>query len=410
MRVLLFTGKGGVGKTTVAAATGVRLAEAGQKVLVCSTDPAHSLADALDRRLDGEPREIEPGLSALQLDTRALLAQRWAGVREVLVELTGAAGLSGAGAAGLAADELTVVPGVEELVALAEVRRLAQDDLWDVLVLDCGPTAETLRMLALPEAATGYLQRLWPKHRRVVAAALGRAGGGLGLAAAALQRWEEEAAGVIALLGDPVRTTVRLVLTPERVVLAETRRTVTSLGLHGLRIDAVVANRVLPVPQDRARCGDPAWDWLTVRATEQAGVLDDLRAQLPPDLPLSTLGYRAREPVGVTELGALAAALYGERPVLVDSDVAPSEQASEVRLASGTGLESVYVWQLPLALVATEAVDLARVQDDLLVTVGSQRRRLPLPPVLRRCVAVDAEVHDNHLVVRFAPDPLVWLQ
>lgn len=408
MRVLLFTGKGGVGKTTLAAATGVRLAEAGHKVLVCSTDPAHSLADALDHPLDGEPREIEPGLSALQLDTRALLAQRWAGVREVLVELTGAAGLSGA--AGLAADELTVVPGVEELVALAEVRRLAQDDLWDVLVLDCGPTAETLRMLALPEAATGYLQRLWPKHRRVVAAALGRAGGGLGLAAAALQRWEEEAAGVIALLADPLRTTVRLVLTPERVVLAETRRTVTSLALHGLRIDGVVANRVLPVPQARQRCTDPAWDWLVVRATEQTGVLGELRAQLAPGLPLSTLAYRAREPVGITELGALAAALYGDHPVLVDSDVAPSEQASEVRLASGTGLESVYVWQLPLALVSTEAVDLARVQDDLLVTVGSQRRRLPLPPVLRRCVAVDAEVHDNHLVVRFAPDPLVWLQ
>ncbi|WP_181783060.1 ArsA family ATPase, partial [Pseudonocardia pini] len=156
MRVVLFTGKGGVGKTTLAAATAVRLARSGRKTLVVSTDPAHSLGDALGEELSAEPVELAHGLFAGHVDTRVLLDGAWADLQDHLRTL-----LAGAGIDELVADELTVLPGVEDLLALAEVHRLATSGLWDVVVVDCGPTAETLRLLALPEALSGYLERLF---------------------------------------------------------------------------------------------------------------------------------------------------------------------------------------------------------------------------------------------------------
>ena len=152
MRVVLFTGKGGVGKTTLAAATAARLARSGRKALVVSTDPAHSLGDALEAELDGEPAELESGLYAAHIDTHALLDDAWGPLQHHLHTV-----LAGAGVDELVADELTVLPGVEDLLALAEVRRAAESGPWEVVVVDCGPTAETLRLLGLPEALAGYV-------------------------------------------------------------------------------------------------------------------------------------------------------------------------------------------------------------------------------------------------------------
>uniref|UniRef100_UPI00036FE684 ArsA family ATPase n=1 Tax=Saccharomonospora saliphila TaxID=369829 RepID=UPI00036FE684 len=161
MRILLFTGKGGVGKTTLAAASAARLSQWGRKTLVVSTDPAHSLADALGAPLDGEPREVENFLHAAQVDVRALVDDSWATLREHLRTL-----LAGLGVDALDAEELTVLPGVDELLALTEVQRLAETGPWENVVVDCGPTAETLRLLALPEAVSGYLRRATARTRR----------------------------------------------------------------------------------------------------------------------------------------------------------------------------------------------------------------------------------------------------
>lgn len=415
MRVLLFTGKGGVGKTTLAAASALRLAESGRKVLVVSSDPAHSLADALDTPLGAQPREVERGLFGLQLDVRELLGRQWPALRSEFAALLGASAvdLDGSGIGGVDAEELTVLPGVEELLALGEVRRQTESGLWDVVVMDCGPTAETLRMLTLPEAVSGYIERVWPRHRRLTYSAFGvRSGGRTAGFVDAVERLDEAARSVRALLADGDRTAVRLVLTPERVVLSETRRTLTALALHGLRVDGILANRVLPAPTgadgavpgvDRA-----AWDWLRTRGAEQAAVLSALRADLPDEAAVRTAPYQAREPIGVAELSSLADELYGAADVLAPVG-SRADHTPAVQLESGAGLESVYVWRLPLPLVQRSSVQLGRIDDDLLVTVAGERRRMALPPVLRRCDAVDAELAADGLLVRFQPDPAVWL-
>ncbi|MCX6467320.1 MAG: ArsA family ATPase [Pseudonocardiales bacterium] len=407
MRVVLFTGKGGVGKTTLAAATAAHLAAAGRPALAVSTDPAHSLGDALEADLTGEPRELAPGLWAAHVDTRALLDRSWAQLQGHLRTL-----LAGAGVDELVADELTVLPGVEDLLALGEVRRLAESGPWEVVVVDCGPTAETLRLLGLPEALSGYVERLFPAHRRAVRGMLaGLAPGGREAAPAwestiaAVDALAEDLAALRALLGDHTRTSIRLVLTPERVVAAETRRTITALALHGLRVDDVVVNRVMPRPPPSLR--GPAARWLRERHTEQQAVLADLDAL---DLPLRTSAYAAAEPTGRTALAAVAAALYG-----ADDPAAPGTAAGpllQVHRTAGTGTSRDSEFELVLRLpgAAGGALDLTRIGDELAVTLDGTRRMVALPAVLQRCEVTGARLADDDLVVVFAPDPEVWMR
>jgi arsenite-transporting ATPase len=399
-RLLLFTGKGGVGKTTLAAATATALAAGGRKALVVSTDPAHSLGDAFGVPLSGDVAEVDGGpsaasLHAAQIDPRALVDDAWRDLRGHLRTV-----LAGAGVDELDAEELTVLPGVEELLALSEVRRLAATGPWDVVVVDCGPTAETLRLLALPEAFASYLERLFPTHRRVVRGLLaGVAGSGTvekwDATADALGRLAEDLEQLRGLLTSPT-TSVRLVLTPERVVAAETRRTVTALALQGIRVDGVVANRVVPDPgTDRG----PAADWLRTRRAEQDAVLAELA-----DLgPVAAVEHRAAEPVGATALLDVAEGLYqGRDPLDGVADEGPLLSVER------TG-ELEYTLRLALP-IGDSSLDLARVGDDLAVTVDGRRRLVALPSLLRRCLVTGAELDDTGLAVRFAPDPDLWMR
>ncbi|MFD7657033.1 ArsA family ATPase [Actinosynnema sp. NPDC059797] len=396
-RLLLFTGKGGVGKTTLAAATAVALAAGGRKALVVSTDPAHSLGDALGAPLSAHVTEVEHGLHAAQIDPRALVDDAWRDLRGHLRTV-----LAGAGVDELDAEELTVLPGVEELLALSEVRRLACAGTWDVVVVDCGPTAETLRLLALPEAFASYLERLFPTHRRVVRGLLAGVAG-----SASVERWDAtaDALGRLAesleqlrdLLTSP-STGVRLVLTPERVVAAETRRTVTALALQGIRVDGVVANRVVPRPVTDADTG-PAAGWLRTRRAEQDAVLAELS-----DLgDVRTVEHRAAEPVGPAALLDVADGLYGDRDPLEGG--APDGPLLEVER---TG-ELEYTLRLALR-VGDSDLDLARVGDELAVTVDGRRKLIALPSLLQRCAVTGAELDDTGLAVRFAPDPDLWMR
>jgi arsenite-transporting ATPase len=408
VRVVLFTGKGGVGKTTLAAATAAFLARSGRKVLAVSTDPAHSLGDAFEAELGGDPTELDAGLSAAHVDTRTLLDGAWARLQGHLGTL-----LAGAGVDELVADELTVLPGVEDLLALGEVRRLAESGLWEVVVVDCGPTAETLRLLGLPDALSTYLERLFPAHRRAVRGMIsGLASAGRDARPAwdrtvdALDALAEELRGLRRLLADQATTSIRLVLTPERVVAAETRRTLTALALHGLRIDGLVVNRVLPEAPPSLR--GPAGRWLRERHAEQCDVLAELQS-LP--VPLRAAEHTAAEPIGLPALRDLARALYGaDDPVAPpDGPAAPLLQVHRTA-GSGTSLDSAFELALRLPGGADGPLDLVRLDDDLVVTAGGTRRMIALPSALRRCTVTGARLAGDDLRVAFAPDPAVWLR
>jgi len=398
VRVLLFTGKGGVGKTTLAAATAAAAVAAGCKALVVSTDPAHSLADAFGHELGPRPSELDTGLYGAQIDTRRLVDGAWEDMRGHLRTL-----LAGAGIDELAAEELTALPGVEELLALAEVHRLATTGPWDAVIVDCGPTAETLRLLALPEAVGNYLERLFPTHRRVVRGLLAGVAGSSAparwdAAADAIGRLAEHLEAVRSLLVDQERTSVRLVLTPERVVAAETRRTLTALALQGIRVDGLVANRLLP---DAGAGRGVAANWLRTRRSEQETVLAELRTA---EIPVQTVGYRACEPVGVPALLELARELYP------DGDPLAVSTTTTEPLLSVTASNVGYQLRVSFPLDVDADLDLARVDDELAITVDGRRRLVALPAALRRCEVTGAEIVDGGLLVDFEPDPRLWMR
>ena len=392
MRVLLFTGKGGVGKTTASAATAAAAAARGSKVLVLSTDPAHSLADALGVALTGQPTEVDTGLYAMQVDVQAAFERTWRDVQGYLLGL-----LERAGVDALQAEELTVLPGAEEVLALLEVTRQVTTGPWDLVVVDCAPTGETLRLLALPEALTWYVERVFPAQRRALKAVrplLSRVSGPAvpteDVFDAAL-RLHRELLGVRAVLTHP-DTSVRLVLTPEQVVVAEARRTLTSLALYGYRVDALVANRVFPASDEPFLAG-----WVAAQAAQLKVVRADAGG-----LPVLVSPYLQGEPVGLAALVALGEALYdGADP----AGAAPDEELLSVaRTTDGFSLS------MALPLARHEDLDLSRSGDELVITVAGHRRVLALPSALRRCTVAGAVLSGGRLAVRFEPDPDLWMR
>jgi arsenite-transporting ATPase len=411
VRVILFTGKGGVGKTTTAAATAVQAARLGIKTLVMSTDAAHSLGDALGVVLvssRAEPDlvvEIEPGLSALQLSPAHSVRRSWRSVQDYLLTV-----FKGLGIDPVVAEELTDLPGADEIVALLELRKQVESGPWDLVVVDCAPTAETLRLLALPEALAWHLERLIPAQRGLLRALRPTAAAATGLplpgaqVLEALRRWHESLVEVQSILAAE-STSVRLVLTPERVVIAESRRTLTSLRLYGLAVDQVVVNRVFP-DADSFECdssgagAEPTQTgWLAGWNDAQQRGLSEVRRSFDP-LPIVIAPYLAREPVGTDALAALAGARVGD---ICDVLKTAPAQGMTVRSEDGG-----FLLTLPLPLVTAAEVDLKRRDDELLVSVADHRRVLSLPSVLRRCVVTGAVVRHGTLRVRFVPDEKLW--
>ena len=386
-RVLLFTGKGGVGKTTTAAATAVRCADLGLRTVVLSTDPAHSLADALDVPLGPLAAPIATNLWGQQLDAQARLEEAWGEIQAWLLEV-----LAWAGVGGVEAEELTVLPGLDEVFALADIRHHATSQEWDVVVVDCAPTAETLRLLSLPDVLSWAMTRLFPVGRavnRVVSPILAKVAH-LPVAGdevfAATQRFYDRLDGVRELLTDPAITSVRLVVNPERMVIAEARRTHTYLSLFGYRVDAVVANRLLP-----DEVVDP---WFKAWKEAHAEHLVAIDEGFAP-VPVLRSALAPEEPIGLDLLRGFGEALYGDlRP---EGQLHDGEQFTIV--PDGDDL----VLRMPLPGATSDELDLGQLDDELLVQVGPYRRAMVLPDSLRRREVTAAKFDDGVLVVHFGP-------
>jgi arsenite-transporting ATPase len=397
MRILLFTGKGGVGKTTTAAATAVLAASRGSKTLVLSTDPAHSLADTFGVDLGAEPTEIDTGLYGQQVDTQRAFEASWREVQHYLRDI-----LEQGGVDPLEAEELTVLPGAEEVLALLELREQVASGRWDTVVVDCAPTGETLRLLALPEALRWWMRRIFPAERRVMRTLRPVLTHLAGLpfppdsVFSAVERLSNELAEVRELLVDPLTTSVRVVLTPEAVVVAEARRTLTLLSLHGYRVDGVVANRVFP-DEDAVLDGWRA-GWVEAQRTQLVEVAASF-----PGLPIWRSAYAAAEPIGLAALADLAVQSY------VDDDPLAVVTTPDPLIVERVAADE-FVMSVALPHAERRDVDLVRKGDDLVLTVGSHRRTLALPSALQRCVVDGAALRDGRLRVRFRADPDVWMR
>ncbi len=396
--MVLVTGKGGVGKTTTAAAMAVLSARAGQRTLVMSTDVAHSLGDALGVDLRTSPTweqtlPVEERLHAQAVGSRTSVAADWATLRDYLLRVLDTLGVDP-----VVAEEFTALPGADEISALLTLGHHATSGEWDVIIVDCAPTAETLRLLALPEVLGWHLDRIMPAQRRLLTAMRPAAAAAAGLPMPnsavldVIAMWRTHMADVRTLLTSE-RASVRIVLTPENVVIAEARRILTSLSLHGYAVDAVVVNRVIPVDDDPWRAA-----WNTAQAAGIATITNSFHGT-----PVLTAPYLAGEPTGADALADLA-----EQTTCLDGELAPLDAPvrSQGLRVEADGAEFVLV--LPLPLARSGDVDLARRADDLVVDVGDVRRVIALPSVLRRCIVKNAGVRAGELRVRFVRDEEVW--
>lgn len=383
-RIVLCTGKGGVGKTSVAAATARASARAGHRTLVLSTDPAHSLADVLGVALGSAPSGVQERLDAQQVSARDELERHWSQVRAWLGGL-----LVEGGVDRISAEELTVPPGLDELINLLALRRHVDEGRYDVLVVDCAPTGETLRLLSFPDVARWWLDRVFPEQSRIMGAARPFARAVLDLQLPGdevfdeVRRLTERLVALSDLLRDRSRVSVRLVMNPDRMVIDEARRTFTYLNLYGLLTDAVVVNRVFPSEVD---------GYFGAWRDRQQEHLADVRDAFAP-VPVLTAPFLPAEIVGGAGLDELGAALYGgEDPARVlhaelTQHLAVREDGATLRLA------------LPFA--SRGEVTLKRVGDELLVGVGAHRRTFLLPATMADHEPTGARLVDGELVVDF---------
>lgn len=385
MRVILFTGKGGVGKTTIACATALRIAAAGKKTLLMSTDPAHSVADAFGTELTPDPTEVADNLWAEQIDPQTRLEENWREIQEHAIAV-----LNWAGLAEVEAEELSVIPGLDELFSLADVKRHHDEGPYDALVVDCAPTGETLRLLSLPDIIQWYMERIFPIERRVMGALrpVARRVSNLPLpddnVYAAVRRFYDRLEGVRKVLTDESSTSVRLVVNPERMVIAEAQRTFTYLNLFGYRVDAIIANRLLP-----DEVSDPYFDrWKELQA-EHLGTIEESFSPVP----ILTARLRDQELVGALLLDSLGDEVYGE---LDPASVLHTENPMAI-VKDGTS----YVLTLKLPLTEKEDLDLSTKADELFVRVGPYRRTIMLPKVLAMRDLAGARLADGKLTVTF---------
>jgi arsenite-transporting ATPase len=390
MRIILMTGKGGVGKTSVAAATGLRCAELGYKTLVLSTDPAHSLADSFAIALGHEPIEVKPNLWGAELDALKELEGNWGAVKRYISEVLQARGLDG-----VQAEELSILPGMDEIFGLVRVKRHYDENTYDVLIIDSAPTGTALRLLSLPEVAGWYMRKFYkplqgmaqvfspmvePIFKRITGFSLPNKE-----VMDAPYEFYQELEALEKILTDNATTTVRLVTNPERMVINESLRAHAYLSLYNVATDMVIANRIIP---DTVQ--DPffmAWKESQKQYCEQ--ILTDFHP-----LPVKKVPLYSEEMCGLAALERLKNTLY--------TDEDPTQVYYKENTMRVVEENNQYRLDLYLPGIPKQNIELTKTGDELNIRIGNHRRNLVLPQALSLLQPAGAKMEDDYLKIRFA--------
>jgi arsenite-transporting ATPase len=390
MRILLFSGKGGVGKTSLAAATGLELSRLGYRTLVMSVDPAHSLADAFDLETDlfhgktGDPYPISDRLAIHEVNIQKEIKRHWKEISSYVVSVLRTTGISD-----VEAEELAILPGMEELSAMMWVNQFRREQLYDVIVLDCAPTAESMRFVSMPTTLEWYMKHIFPFQRGIIRAVrpIANRVSPVELPTEGyfsnIQQLFAKLDGIAELLEDPAQTSVRLVTNPDRMVLRETQRAFVYFSLHGLTVDSIIVNRVLPQAVTDA--------WFEEWRASQARVLEEIDAYFAP-VEVTRVPLFTHEVLGRERLEELARALYaaGEDPARVVRTEAPY---------TFTKQDGHYEVKLRLPFAAKGEVGLFKKGDELVVEIGTLRRHIGLPTSMAGLAPTRARLENRILTV-----------
>ena len=390
MRVILMTGKGGVGKTSVAAATGLRCAELGYKTLVLSTDPAHSLADSFDMELEHEPRLVRPNLWGAELDALMELEGNWGAVKRYITQVLQARGLDG-----VEAEELAILPGMDEIFSLVRMKRHYDEGIYDVLIIDSAPTGTALRLLSLPEVAGWYMRRFY-KPLQAVSSALRplvepffRPIAGFSLPNQEVMdapfEFYQQIEALEKVLTDNTTTSVRLVTNPEKMVIKESLRAHAYLSLYNVATDLVIANRIIP---------DTVTDPFFKRWKEnQQQYRQEIHDNFSP-LPVKEVPLYSEEMCGLEALDRLKETLY--------ADEDPAQVYYKETTLRVVQEQNQYSLEVYLPGIPKDKVELSKTGDELNIRIGNHRRNLVLPQALAALQPAGAKMEEDYLKIRFA--------
>jgi arsenite-transporting ATPase len=385
------TGKGGVGKTSVAAATGLRCAELGYRTLVLSTDPAHSLADSFDIELGHEPRSVRPNLWGAELDALMELEGNWGAVKRYITQVLQARGLDG-----VQAEELAILPGMDEIFGLVRMKRHYDEGDFDVLIIDSAPTGTALRLLSLPEVGGWYMRRFYKPFQGISVALrplvepIFRPIAGFSLpnkeVMDAPYEFYEQIEALEKVLTNPTETSVRLVMNPEKMVIKESLRAHAYLSLYNVATDLVIANRIIP-----DSVSDPFFQrWKELQRVHRQEIHDNFSP-----LPIKEVPLYSEEMCGLQALDRLKETLYadGEDPTQVYYKETTLRVVQE---------QNQYSLEVYLPGIAKDQIELSKTGDELNIRIGNHRRNLVLPQALAALQPAGAKMEDDYLKIRFA--------